>query len=211
MKNLIIVGAGGLGREVLQMCMEINKDENRWNIKGFIDDNLDALNGLECKYSVIGTIKNWQPAADEVFVLAIANPKIKKLVVEGLIAKGAKFETVISPRAFVADNAKIGKGVVVSPFCFVSDNTVLRDFVYLNVSTSIGHDTVIGEYSSLMSHVDVTGCCKVGNGTYWGSSSVALPSSKIGDNAVVAAGSLVLNFVRKDTKVFGVPAKEYEM
>lgn len=208
MKDLIIVGAGGLGREVLQMCMEINKAENRWNIKGFIDDNLDALNGLECKYSVIGTIKDWQPAADEVFVLAIANPKIKKLIVEGLIAKGATFETVISPRAFVADNAKIGKGVVVSTFCFVSDNTVLGDYVFINAYTSIGHDTCLGEYSSTMAHVDITGCCKVGKETYWGSSAVALPSSVIGDNAKIGAGSIVLKKAKAGKTYFGVPAEE---
>lgn len=208
MKNLIIVGAGGLGREDLQMCMEINKAENRWNIKGFIDDNLDALDGLECKYSVIGTIKDWQPATDEVFVLAIANPKIKKLVVEGLLAKGAEFETVISPRAFVADNAKIGKGVVVSPFCFVSDNTVLEDYVFINAYTSIGHDACVGGYSSTMGHVDITGCCNVGKETYWGSSAVALPSSVIGDNATIGAGSVVLRKAKTGKTYFGVPAEE---
>ena len=123
MKDLIIVGAGGLGREVLQMCMEINGLANCWNIKGFINDDLHALDGFECKYSIIGTIKDWQPKENEVFVFAIAAPRAKEKLVNSLLERGAIFETVISPRAFVADNAQIGQGVVISPFCYISCNT----------------------------------------------------------------------------------------
>lgn len=206
MKDLIIVGAGGLGREVLQMCMEINNISQRWNIKGFIDDNLKALEDKKCEYKVLGTISGWIPRSNEIFVMAIANPKIKKIIVETLKVKGALFDTIISPRAFIATTAQIGKGSIISPFCFVSDNVVLGQCVFFNAYTSIGHDTVMGDFSSTMGHVDITGCCIVGQETYWGSGARALPSSKIGDCAFVGAGSVVLRKVKAGDKVFGIPA-----
>lgn len=210
MKDLIIVGAGGLGREVLQMCMEINGLANCWNIKGFINDDLHALDGFECKYSIIGTIKDWQPKENEVFVFAIAAPRAKEQLVNSLLERGAIFETVISPRAFVADNAQIGQGVVISPFCFISCNTKIGDFAFFNVGTGVGHDTVVGPYTSTMGKVSITGHCIVGEGTYWGGCAMALPSSKIGDGAVIGAGSVVLKKAKAGKTYFGVPAEEID-
>ena len=62
MKDLIIVCAGGFGREVYYMAKQIGK----WNIKGFIDDNIHALDGVNIALPIIGTIKNWVPSENEV-------------------------------------------------------------------------------------------------------------------------------------------------
>lgn len=209
MKDLIIVGAGGLGREVLQMCMEINGIEKRWNIKGFIDDGKKDFGDIKCDYPILGTIDCWQPKPEETFVIAIADPGTKKKIVEKLLARGAEFETVISPRVFVATTARIGNGVVVSPFCYISDNTIISEFTFFNVCSLIGHDAIIGKYTSIMGHVEITGNCKVGEGCYFGSGARALPGSKIGDNAFVGAGSVVLRKVKAGDRVFGVPAMSF--
>lgn len=71
MKDLIIVGAGGFGRELLQWCKEINAVEPKWNIKGFIDDNQAALDGYECDCGVIGTISDWAPDENEEYELTM--------------------------------------------------------------------------------------------------------------------------------------------
>lgn len=76
-KNLIIVGASGFGREVLQWVKHCNLVGAGWNIKGFIDDNLNALDGYECDYKIIGSIKSYEIQQDDFFVLAIALPKVK--------------------------------------------------------------------------------------------------------------------------------------
>ena len=69
MKDIIIVGASGFGREVLAMIESINEKEPIWNVLGFIDDNLDALNGFDIKYKVLGRISEWQPTEKEEYVL----------------------------------------------------------------------------------------------------------------------------------------------
>ena len=57
MKDLLIVGAGGLGRELLQWVKDVNSAEATWHIKGFLDDNPNRLDGIECDYEVVGSIK----------------------------------------------------------------------------------------------------------------------------------------------------------
>ena len=76
MKDIIIVGASGFGRELAYTIEEINKEKRTWNIKGFIDDNLNALDGTGSSYSILGTIKEWNPSGGEVYAIAIATPKI---------------------------------------------------------------------------------------------------------------------------------------
>ena len=65
MKNLVIIAAGGCGREVLQWAKDINEIEHRWNIKGFLDDNLEALEGLRCDVSILSTIDEYDVQPDD--------------------------------------------------------------------------------------------------------------------------------------------------
>ncbi|MCL2338022.1 MAG: sugar O-acyltransferase, partial [Firmicutes bacterium] len=99
MRKIIIIGAGGYGRELLQWIKDVNKVSPTWTIAGFIDDNLHALNGINCDYAVIGSISDWQPQADEVFALAIGNPQTKEKIVALMKARGAVFTNVIHPTA----------------------------------------------------------------------------------------------------------------
>ena len=72
--DLIIVGASGFGREVLQIVKDINKKQFTWNILGFLDDNLKALEGYSCDYEVIGTIKDWKPKEDLINSILMGGP-----------------------------------------------------------------------------------------------------------------------------------------
>ena len=127
--KLIIVGASGCGREVLQIVKDINDAEYKWDVLGFIDDNLNALDGYECDYEVIGKIQDWQPTEEECFVMAIAEPHIKEIIAEKLEEKGAKFVSVIHPTAFIGSFNHIGRGIVVYPFAKITVNTNIGDFV----------------------------------------------------------------------------------
>lgn len=115
-KELIIVGAGALGRELLQWIKDLNQVQSKWTIKGFIDDNVSALDNYECDYKVIGTIKDWQPCENEVFACAIANPSGKEKVVNLLKARDAIFDSIIHPTAIIGNFNNIGEGFVAYPY-----------------------------------------------------------------------------------------------
>lgn len=206
-KNLIIIAAGGCGREVLQWAKDINKLKDRWNIKGFIDDNLEALNGLKSSFSILSSVEDYEIEPDDEFVCCIGNGKTRKLVVDKLKSKGASFTTIIHPSAVIADTCQLGEGVIVYPFSVISDNVVIGDQCIVNSHTSIGHDSKLGKYCTISAHCDVTGHCQLGSCVFMGTSSNMVPRTRIGDDVEICAGSTVIGRVRAGIKVLGNPAK----
>lgn len=208
MKNLIIIGAGGCGREILQWAKDINRQNPRWNIKGFLDDDLNALNGKQCDVPVISKVDDYDICEDDEFTCGIGNAKIRKMIIDKMMAKGAKFVNIIHPNAIVADSCMLGKAVVIYPYALVSDNAVVGDGCIVNMYSSIAHDSVLGEYCTISAHCDITGMCKLGERVFMGTSSHMVPSSKIGNDAYICAGSTVMTRVKDGVKVLGNPAKK---
>lgn len=210
MKNLLIVGTGDFAREVYWHAQNSLGYGKEFLIKGFLEGNIplrpEAYKILPL--SVYDNVANYKIEKDDVFVIAIANTLAKIAIAKILEAKNAKFINLIHKTSMIADDAKLGKDVILCQFTTVSSNVTIQDHVMLNAYTSLGHDAILGKYSSCMGHVDITGHVVVGEGTYWGSGSRALPHSKIGDYAKVGAGSVVLRKVKAGQTVFGVPATE---
>lgn len=208
MKDIIIVGAGGFGREAVDLIRDINKVEETWSIKGFIDDNLHALDHVRCKYSIIGTIKDWQPKGEEYYVIGIASPKTKEIVTNMLIERGAKFATLIHPFASISEEAEIGEGSVITGG---SVGCCAKIGKFVNIAGSmIGQDSEIGDYSTTTGFTNIVSAY-LGKRVMVGSHAVVLNRIKIGDDAVVGTGSIVFRNVKAGTKVIGYPAKRFEV
>lgn len=209
MKDIIIVGASGFGREVLQWIKDVNVVKPTWNIKGFIDDNLYALEGYPCDYKVLGTIKDWIPSENEEFVMAIASPVIKEKLVTMLKSRGAVFATVVHPTSIIGGFCEIGEGLVVTPRAKISPNVHIGNFVTV-LGCGIGHDAEIGDFSTICGYCAVSGHVKVGKRVFIATSAVIAPSKKIGDDAYVGMGSMVIKSVKAGCKVMGNPAKKID-
>lgn len=209
MKDLIIVGAGGFGREVLQWTEDINKEEPTWNILGFIDDNPDALKGCRCDYGILGSVAEWKPEPTQYFACALAFPDVKYKVVNLLKSRGAKFATIIHPTALVNKYAEIGEGVIMTPRSHVTADVKIGDFVSI-LGSSIGHDAVVGSYSTLSGRCSVNGRAVLGERVYMGCGAMIAPSKKIGDGAKIGMGSVVISNVKAGTEVFGNPARRLD-
>lgn len=207
MKKIIIVGAGGFGRELLQWCKDINSKEPTWIIKGFIDDNPDSLVGIECDYDIIGSIADWQPKHDQVFAIGIAEPSEKKKVVELLVSRGAEFVPVIHPTASIGSFSSIGAGVVLYPSSRVTVNAYIGDYVVILDQTVVGHDATIGEYSTICGSCGINGQVSIGKEVFIGSHSTIVPKMRIGNKTYIGAGSVVVSNIKDGVKVFGVPAR----
>lgn len=206
MKKLIIVGAGGFGRELLWWIKDINKVDHKWEILGFIDDDLHALDNYECDYKVIGTIKDWQPKEDEEFALALGSPATKRKEVALLKSKGAKFATIVHPTAMLSEFAKVGEGLVMFPYSKISCNTTVGDFVTL-LATPIGHDTVIGDYSVISGGCNIVRNVVIGKDVFLAAGVCIAQDVHIGDEAFIGLGSVVLKDVPEGATVFGNPAR----
>lgn len=207
-KDLIIAGAGSMGREVLQWIKDINKIEKRWNILGFINDDRTALDNYACSHSIIGTIKEWQPEKGQEYVCAIADPFGKKKVTDMLKKRGAVFASVIHPAALIAEYVEVGEGLIMYPFSGITPNVKIGDFVSILGFTGVGHDVEIGDYCTISGYCELAGRVKLGKKVFLGGRTTVIPGRKIGAEAYVAAGSVVMTNIRAGYRVMGYPAKK---
>lgn len=205
MKDLIIVGAGSTGRERLSAIKKINKIKKTWNIKGFLSDYPDALDGIECDYPIIDTIIDYIPKKNDIFVCGIAQPKGKEKVVTILKNKGAVFETIIHPASIIGDFVTLGEGSYV--FGIISPNATLGNFV--SIMGSMVGGAVINDFSTTTGFANITNA-KLGKRVFVGSHAVVLNKLEVGDDAYIGAGSVVVKNVKPGTKVFGNPAKRID-
>ena len=207
MKNLILVGAGGCGREVLQWAKDVNRVSPRWKIKGFLDDSLDALDGKSCDASIIGPIADYSPEEDDEFLCCIGSSVARERVSDALLARGAKFTTLVHPTAVVSDASELGDGVIAYPFALVSPNARIGRGCIINMYSSVAHDSTLGEFCTISAHCDITGACQLGARVFMGTTSQVTPRGIVGDDVWICAGSCVMTRARNGVKLLGVPAK----
>lgn len=209
MNDLIIVCAGSMGREVLQIVKDINKVSPTWNILGFLSDVSDTLDDYSYHEKIIGTIKDWNVKPNQYFALAISDCAGKKKIVESLSARGANFATIIHPSAWLSDTTKIGTGCIIYWNLDLGPDTIIGD--YCTIMATVGHDSSIGDFSTVCGNTSVNGHVSIGRETFVGSNVAIVPKTKIGNNVYVGLGSVVIKNVKDGKHVFGNPAKVVDL
>jgi len=207
MNHLVIIGAGGFGREVLAWARE---SAGEWLVKGFLDDNPRALEGFgEDLPPILASVGGYRPQSNDLFVCAMGQIEAKRRCIGRVLANGGVFTNVIHATAVHSRRARLGVGVILCPYSIVSPDVELGDFVTVNLHSTVSHDSVVGRWSQLHCHVDITGGVTLGEGVLVGSHASVLPRLKVGSGAVVGAGSVVVRDVAPGVTVFGVPARPY--
>jgi sugar O-acyltransferase (sialic acid O-acetyltransferase NeuD family) len=207
MKSVLIVGAGGFGRELLAWCGQDPACGREWTVRGFLDDNLKVLEGRDMPVGVVGTVADYQPQAGEELLCAIGLPVVKRRVVETLKSRGAAFRRFVHPSVVMGRNVRLGEGAVLCPGVILTSDITVGDFVMFNCGASAGHDVKVGRYTTVSGHCDLTGFVQVGEEVFFGSGARVIPGKRVGDKAVVGAGSVVIMNVSPGSTVMGVPAR----
>ena len=205
-KNLIIINAGQFGREVFTWAEQAIQAGASWWIKGFLDDRPDILTPFNYEPPILGSVENYTPEPDDLFLCAIGEPKLKQHYCSILEAKGANFATLIHPTAVVGHDVQIGAGSILAPFTQLSCDIRLGKHVTFGTFSGAGHDTLIGDWSQINGHCGINGNAVLEEGVFLGGHVCILPKAKVGAWAYVGAGSVVLRRVAPHTKVFGNPA-----
>jgi len=208
--RLILVGAGGFGRELYFWAEDCHAAGTLPALAGFIDDVVPELPG-DYGLPRLSSLQDYAPAPGDLFVVALGEPAKKRRVVELLQARGARFATLRHPTTTVVRTAWIGEGVIMCPYTMAMPDSRIERFATLINYSGIGHDSVCGEFTTLSSQVDVTGNVRIGCDVTVGSGARILPRVKVGDGATIGAGSVVLRSVKPGTTVFAAPAKTLVM
>lgn len=207
MKQLVIIGAGGFGREVYNMVPFCRGYGEQFVIKGFINDLTNALDGYDGYAPIIGTIQDYVPEPDDVFICAIGDIAGRKKCVQLLLNRGAEFISLIHKYAEWSRNTTIGKGCILGMRVGISCDCKIGDFTILQDYCLIGHDTVVGDFCMFHIRGFVAGRVTIGNEVHVGPAAMIHPGKKIGDGATVGAGSFVIRNVKPGNTVYGNPAK----
>jgi len=194
-KRLLIIGAGGFGRELADWLEMYPVEKKDWIVGGFIDDNLEALAGFKTKYKVLGRVNEFSYSNDDLAVVAIADPDIKEKIYNSLKDR-IKFYTFIHPTVIIGSNVEIGEGVIMYPNTIISTNCKIGKMVSMGCGNHIGHDTSIGEFSSFMASIDIGGENNIGSKVYVGSKATIVPRRKITDHVKISSGSVVINNIK---------------
>ncbi|WP_233234742.1 acetyltransferase [Bordetella sp. LUAb4] len=207
-ERLILVGGGAFARELINWTQDAMDAAGKPGVAGFLDVSPNALDGFSYGVPWLGDIDDYVPQEGDRFVMAIGDPVGKRTVARKLRAKGARFATIVHPTAIVARSAKLGEGVVVCPLSIVSADAQVGDLVAINSHCGIGHDVRIGDFSTLSGFIDLTGWVQVGEAVFFGSGARVLPKTKIGDEARIGAGAIIMRAVPAGVTMYAPPAKK---
>lgn len=211
MKRLLIVGAGGFGRELYSYCLTHPGNATDWFIGGFIDDNREALAGLSYPVGVVSGISDYIPLPEDVLVCALGDPEGKKKICQNLLERGCCFMNLIHPSALVGHNVKLGIGIVMCPGSAFTCDVEVGDFVTVNCGSGSGHDSRIGSFSTISACCAIGGGVKLGDLVMVGAHATLLPRITVGAGAIIGTGAVVIANVKPGETVYGNPARTLMM
>jgi len=207
--SLLIISAGGLGREYYYLARAVNKEAEvaYWDHIGFLDDRPEILKGKRLDNTLIlGSPDSYTPGSNDCFICAIGDPVERERYSNMIDDKGGVFAKLISPSAKVTVWRDIMPGTVISPFSLISCDTIVGRHCFINSHAILGHDVRLGDYCHVGAGAHIGGNAVIGSHVTIHPNATVLPGVEIGDKAVIGAGSVVIRRVKSGETVFGVPA-----
>ncbi len=204
---MIIIGAKGFAKEVLQVLFQQNATEG---VVFFDDVSTDLPERLYGEFEIIRSyedVKCYFKDADNRFTLGLGKPRLRMRLAERFNKIG-QITTVVSPKADIgAFNTFLGNGVNVMTGTIITNDVRIGDGCLVNLNCTIGHDTIIEEFTEISPGVHISGNCIIGSFCSLGTGAIVLPDVKIGNNVTVGAGSVVTKNIGDDQVVVGIPAR----
>lgn len=205
--QIIIIGAGGLAREIVSWH-NTSKKKLASKIIGFLDDDLNALDNFTTDLKILGRVDLDTIKDDQAVLFAISDVETKKELLKKTVDSNVRVAYYIHESCFIGERTNLGIGLVMLPYAIISCDTSIGDLVLINNGSQIGHDVKIGDFTSIMANVDIGGGATIGNNVFIGSNAVILPGVKVPDNTRIGAGSVVLKSIKQSGTYFGNPAKK---
>lgn len=210
MKDIVIYGAGGFGREIACLLRLINEKENQWNLIGFLDDN-ETIWGTRNEYGTVLGGAEWLNKCDDELACAIAvgSPSAVQAIARKISNPKVTYPNLYAPSVTFLDkdSLQIGQGNIFCSNCFISCNVKVGNFNLFNGYIPIGHDTVIGDYNVVMPSCNISGGVTLGESNFLGVQSVVLQGVKIGNNTRIGANSVIMRKTKDGFLYIGNPAK----
>jgi len=207
--RLAIVGAGGHGREILDIVRSADPDGRRWSLVGIVADTVPDASSLEALDVLwLGTVDEAiRGARFDIALVAVGEWRSRQTVATRLGRAGLGSPSVVHARAYVGSDSRLGDGCAVWPGAVVSTHVRLGRHSHVNQSASISHDVTLDDFVTVAPHATLCGSVRVGTGAWVGAGACVLEGRTLGEGSVVGAGAVVTRDVAPWTVVSGVPAR----
>jgi sugar O-acyltransferase (sialic acid O-acetyltransferase NeuD family) len=210
MNKIAIIGAGGFGREMKFLIEEINKsNQNKYEIIGYFDDRQTIgtlINGIP----IIGNLLDLEHFSEKLsLVIALGDPITRRLIFLRLQDnKYLDFPNLIHPTVIYDEKTvTFGIGCIVSAYSILTVNIELNNFVLINLMCTIGHDSILKSFCSLMPNVNISGDVILNEGVYCGTGVRVINKIIIDEFTIVGAGAIVTKNLPKNCTAVGIPAR----
>lgn len=204
---MLIVGAKGFAKEVLEVMYQLNDLENLV----FYDDlNDDIPEKLFRQFTVLRNLeqaKYYFKTVDNRFAIGIGNPVLRKKLMEKFEGIGGIFTSTLSPHARIGNFGNtIEEGCNIMTGTVITTDITIKKGALINLNCTIGHDSIVGSFVEMSPGVHVSGNCRIGDYSVLGTNATVLPRITVGKNVIVGAGSIVTKDVPDNCLVLGIPA-----
>lgn len=211
MKDLIILGAGGAGEDIISLVNEINKSGAQWRIMGFLDDNPKLKGKIKMGVPILGPIEECDKYPKAYFISSIANPIdriIRRQIWDKVKTLGGKFATLVHPTVVVYEGVSIGEGTVIQANCVLATRAQIGEDVHMAYGCNVAHETVIKEHVTLGSGVNLSSGVVVNEDCYIGAGVSTAHDINIDKDILVTVGAAVVTNLNncQSHKWYGVPA-----
>jgi sugar O-acyltransferase (sialic acid O-acetyltransferase NeuD family) len=212
-----IFGTGGFAKEVNWLAEDIYQiTGSGFRTDFFVDQNSSFI---------IGKLLNEKEVMpEEIFFLkyksehvncfiGVGNPQLKHLIIKNIRVKTKfpGFPNLVHP-SLSFDNRKnkltLGCGNIICSNNVITTDVDFGNFITLNISCTVGHDTIIGDYTTISPGVNISGNVKIGNKVFIGTGSSIIESISICDDVIIGAGAVVTKNINTPGIYVGIPAKE---
>lgn len=216
-ESLVVVGAGGFGREVLDVVDAVNAAAGTptWSVAGVVDDRPNDANLAHLGTRGVGYLGTTDDLAGPEagagrpthYVVGIGSPAVRRVIAERLDAAGLVPATLVHPSATHGFDVEVGPGSVLCAGVRLTTHIRLGRHVHLNLNATVGHDTTIGDYVSANPLSSISGDCVLEDEVLIGVAGVVLNGLRVGRGSVVGGSACVVRDVEPGVVVKGVPAR----
>ncbi len=211
---IIVVGAGGFGREVVDVIEAVNSSREApvWQLEGVVDDSITEENlGRLRERSIrhLGSVDEFLSTTERSFsyVMGIGSPGVRRRVSERFDVAGHTPATLIHPTATLGSKVTIADGAVLCAGVRLTTNITVGRHVHINLNATVGHDTSIGDFVSLNPLASISGDCTLESDVLVGVGGIVLNGLRVGQGATIGGAACVVRDVAAATTVVGVPAR----
>ena len=202
--KIIIIGAGGFGKEALSLVSDCNKVKKEFNVIGFVDDDIELQKKIINDLPVLGDI-DWLISSNDSSIgciIAVGEPKIRKEIFEEIRHRNFKFPKIIHPLSHISKFTSIEDGTIVQAGAKISCNIKLGKFAYVNFNSVIGHDCILNNFVTLSPNCTVNGENIIQEGVFFGSGAVTRHQLKIGKWCHIGACSVIAKNIPDNSLFF---------